>query len=58
MDLRRANDAVKGHNQLLEPAFTFGAFGQGYGNITAAMMLDNGTVRMIGPPCTGFSINL
>jgi hypothetical protein len=57
MDLRWANDAVKGHNQFLEPAFTFGAFGQGHGDIATAMMLDNGTVGMIGPPCTGFSIN-
>jgi hypothetical protein len=44
MDLRWANDVVKGHNQFLEPAFTFGTFGQCYGDITTAMMLDNGTV--------------
>jgi len=58
MDPRRANDIVKGHNQLLEPALTLIAVGQCHGDITPAIMLDNGTIGMIGTPRTGFTIYL
>jgi hypothetical protein len=58
MRLKRTNDVVKGHNQFLKPAFTLGAFCEGHGDIAAAMMLDNGTVGMVGAPGTGFAVYL
>ena len=58
MQLNRTNNVVQRHNQFLEPLFTMATFGQGHGDIAAAMMLDNGTVGMVGSPGTGFAINL
>ncbi len=51
------NQIIESHYQFTEPLPPFRTACQGYGDITPAFALHNGTVCVKLPPCSGFPVN-